>query len=284
MTMTDERAAWSLYWQTAEAGCLPGAPAALTDALASVWRGFAMSLPGGARLIDLATGNGAVPRAIAAARADIAITGVDTADLGTQMRPGTSQSGVDCAALPFAAQSFGAVTSQFGIEYCDVAALDEAARILVPGGHAMFVIHCADSVQIRQGQNRLAALTALREAGLFGLARRVAAGLGEDSATASAVANVRAKHSTQSITSELPQALGMALRSASRLAAVAAIEANAIAEMARLRAMASAARTAEQIDAMRARLGDCGLPVVVAPVTVPGVGQIAWTLCGQRTA
>jgi ubiquinone/menaquinone biosynthesis C-methylase UbiE len=130
--------------------------AGLLVAFDSAWRAFFSGFPPRARLLDLATGGGDVVRWAIAVGRDFNITGVDLADLSAVSAalqiPGIGFIGnTDLSNLPFPDATFDGVTSQFGIEYADVAAATcEAIRVLAPGGRGRFVLHRADSA-ITQG-------------------------------------------------------------------------------------------------------------------------------------
>lgn len=146
----DHQSAWTRFWNNGFTECLPGDRAAgHLVALDDAWKQFFLSLQDGARLLDLATGGGDVVRRAHALSRRFSITGVDLADLSVV---GTTLSGVqlvgntDLSRLPFADATFDAVTSQFGIEYAELAAATrEAVRVLAPGGRGCFVLHHADS-------------------------------------------------------------------------------------------------------------------------------------------
>ena len=120
-----------------------------------IWFEFTDRLPRGARILDLATGNGTVARSCAerarASRKPLEIEAVDAADIGLPVQdPDTEghlpkirfQGGIWLEDLPFGDEGFDAVTSQFGFEYADEAlALSEVARVLSPKGRLRFVIH-----------------------------------------------------------------------------------------------------------------------------------------------
>ena len=151
---------WDRYWQFDRiASCFDEAGAHnYDDKVAGGWRDFFESLPAGTAILDLCTGNGAI--AIMAAEASrstgrgFTVTAVDRAAIDPRryvtrhqdalaaidFRPGT-----DAAALPFADRSFGAVVSQYGIEYTDLPrAAAELARVVAPEGRVRLVVHAAE--------------------------------------------------------------------------------------------------------------------------------------------
>ena len=153
-----ETGIWDRYWRYDRiASCFDGAGAGnYDDNVAAGWRGFFGGLGEGARIIDLATGNGAAALIAAQARKGFAITAVDQADIDppayVSRHAGDyaairflGRTGVE--ALPFPDASFDAAVSQYGIEYADLArALPELVRVLAPGGRVRLVVHAAEGV------------------------------------------------------------------------------------------------------------------------------------------
>ena len=280
--MTGEREAWSRYWaQGGGVGCLPGAPVEVGEMLGRIWAVWAEILPERGEVLDIAAGRGAVMRALHDGNGSLRTLGVDYAVTGHG--PGII-GGVDAATLPFDGGRFAGVASQFGIEYCGPAALDEAARVLAPGGALQFVCHHAASVAVRHNRGRLAAMQAMTAAGLFELARDVAAGQDADEARDNAIGEARQAHPDQSICTELPMALGQALRRRGAGAAVEELAAKAHDEMLRLTAMVAAASDAGAIAAMCARLQSAGAEVEAAPLPTPDGLPLAWLVTGRRIA
>lgn len=126
-----------------------------------LWSEWFAAFDTGAFLLDLATGSGQVAGyAVATAEAEgkvFEVTGVDYA----QVRPlaGCTLLGdVALEKLPFPASHFDGASSQFGIEYADSRlALTEIARVLKPGGRALFLVHHAASAITRQTAEQIAA-------------------------------------------------------------------------------------------------------------------------------
>jgi Methyltransferase domain len=201
--MTRSTAAWTAYWQTGRgASCLQGADLELD--FGTVWHGLVDELPNGARLLDLATGNGVVAR-LCAARSrmrgvELLIDAVDAAaiepskvadpaNLTAAIRFG---GGVRIEDLPFPDATFDAIVSQFGFEYADEdRAVAEVARVAAPQARLKFVIHAQDGVVSRDIARRLDRLRAvLDERGPLTLVRTLVraleAGSGEALARESA--------------------------------------------------------------------------------------------------
>src|SRR5688572_314851 len=163
-------AGWRDYWKAdVRASCMPENEQTAQE-IAGTWQKWFAECPGGGRILDIATGNGIVlTHAAVAGRAlnrAFALTGVDLADidplryvtsLEDDMRAATFIGGVAAEHLPFDAESFEVVVSQYGLEYADLgSALAEVARVLVPGGTLHWLAH-SDSSEVVQ-QNREQAL------------------------------------------------------------------------------------------------------------------------------
>lgn len=151
---------WSQYWHYDRiASCFDGAGAANYDeSIAGGWRLFFAGLPAGTRILDLCTGNGAA--ALIAAEVGRAeakrfeIDAVDQADIdplsyvsrhAEDLAAIRFHGGTRAEALPFADALFGAVISQYGIEYSDLdRSLPEAMRVAAPGCRLRLVVHAAD--------------------------------------------------------------------------------------------------------------------------------------------
>ncbi|HEV2866831.1 MAG TPA: methyltransferase domain-containing protein [Allosphingosinicella sp.] len=152
--LSDERWIWDRYWHFDRiASCFDGAGEHnYDDSIARGWRAFFAALPPGARILDLCTGNGAV--ALLAAEAGGQVVAVDQAAIDPtayvtrhrdalakiDFRPGTA-----VEALPFPDSSFGAVVSQYGVEYSDLPrTIAELGRVVAPGGQSRLVVHAAE--------------------------------------------------------------------------------------------------------------------------------------------
>jgi ubiquinone/menaquinone biosynthesis C-methylase UbiE len=161
---------WEAYYRAGALATGPAGPDGNYDLeVRQAWAEFFSTLPDGARVLDVGTGNGVIPL-IAAETAQargirFEIHGTDLARIdpvrdvrdgerrfkGIRFHPETATE-----RLPFDAGSFDAVSGHYALEYSDpAAALAQVHRVLVPGGQAQFVLHHADSVLVRSAQRSM---------------------------------------------------------------------------------------------------------------------------------
>jgi len=155
--------------------------------VAAGWNAFFDSLPDGASILDLCTGNGAI--AVMAAQAGrrggkhFRIVAVDAADINPylyvtkhreelaaiEFRPATP-----IEILPWPDASFDAVVSQYGIEYSDLSrSISELARVVAPTGSARLILHAAEGAVVRRSNRAIAEIDfLLHDVDLAGKAQR----------------------------------------------------------------------------------------------------------------
>lgn len=160
------REAWSRYWaRGVPHSCIGTYGDRYGGAIAAFWKDVFTGLPEGARVLDVATGNGALPRLLLDHCRQPGVT-CDAVDIAAVQLPWLAsvppadrnrvrlQGGVDAGALPFADSTFDFGVSQYGIEYTDLQrSVPELLRVLAPHGGVAMVLHHA--------QGRPATLAAL---------------------------------------------------------------------------------------------------------------------------
>ena len=167
------------------------------------WRDKFNELPDGARILDIATGNGAI--ATMAVEIDsengrgFFVTATDLAtinpsvienDVAAKLRSNiVFHSNVPCESQPLQDNSCDLVTSQFGFEYSDVpATIQEMRRLLVPGGKFIAISHHADSALITTASAELEIYElAFKKFDLFGRLSAYFTKLGDLSGTRNSV-------------------------------------------------------------------------------------------------
>ena len=194
---------WAAYYRGgALVSCPTNPEPGYEGRVRQVWEAFFGSLPAGAAVLDIGTGNGPVAliaKTVADANSlDLRITGVDLADInphrdvpdGPSLFAGVAfHGGVSTEALPFSNADFVAVSGQYIVEYTNrEATLAEIARVLAPGGTVQLILHHADSIVVQNAVESLrhAALVDRDEQVLNRAARyfELAAGGGPASETA----------------------------------------------------------------------------------------------------
>lgn len=160
------RDAWSRYWaRGVPHSCIGTYGDRYGGAIAAFWKDVFAGLPAVARVLDVATGNGALPRLLLDNCSQPGVT-CDAVDIATVQLPWLAAAapsernrirlhgGVDAGALLFANGTFELAVSQYGLEYTDLErSVPELLRVLAPGGGVAMVLHHA--------QGRPATLAAL---------------------------------------------------------------------------------------------------------------------------
>lgn len=183
------RQSWSDYWRTGALHSLPGSfQGNYSGAIGAFWERAFSSLTGDDRVIDIGTGNGALPALMLRNLAPSDLPGIDAVDLAgiapawMDACPAELKSSIrfhpDTAAeaLPFPDHGFDLAVSQYGLEYTRLArSLPELARVLKRGGRLALVLHHASS-RLAQVAREEAALIdwLLSTDGLFDTAAEIA--------------------------------------------------------------------------------------------------------------
>jgi len=186
---------WSDFWQQGFVTTFgPSLPDNYQGVIAGFWGSQFERLANDARILDIATGNGAV--AILAAKTaqkqdkTFDITGCDLAIINPQVTASdevqTLRAGIHfhsntaCEKLPFEKGAFDFVSSQFGLEYCKIPqALGEIRRVLVAGGKFVAIAHHNDSNLLMAARSEAKVYRAvLTDLNLFGRVRAYFGALG----------------------------------------------------------------------------------------------------------
>jgi SAM-dependent methyltransferase len=141
---------WNTYWQgTGDVGAY-SSDGLNHPAIVAFWDEFFQGVKqdyGRPRIIDIASGNGAVVKCALDAFGDQAsdVTCLDVSDAAiTNIRsrfPQVKGLVTDARNIPLDSGSFDVITSQFGVEYAGLGAIDEISRLLASGGRLAFLLH-----------------------------------------------------------------------------------------------------------------------------------------------
>ncbi len=292
--MIKGKEAWSQFWQAepeaASGATLANLPAPVQALLDAPWRDLARALPPKTRLLDLATGGGIVLSLLQQSRRDLHLVGVDAA-AQLPVRPGMKlRAGISTESLPFADESFGAVTSRFGIEYgpLDTGAA-EAARVLAPAGLLCLVIHHADSKVLQHNQLRKAALHwAASESGWIEKALAVVRArrslrMPTPPAMRDDARDAAQRFSGQTAAWEFLTGLAQLLDAGADEAAIRALAKKADGELARIDMLAAAACDAARLAKLTASFTEKGVAIdPPAVIREPAGAPLAWHVQGRK--
>jgi len=161
------RESWSRYWQGgALHSCGGSFEGNYGDSIGAFWRSVFKPLTATDRVLDIATGNGALPRLLLDTKGTAAaLPEIDAIDLaaidppwyqacGAEIRDRLRfHAGVAAERLPFADASFDLVISQYGLEYSDLSAsVGGIVRVMKPEATVALIAHHADSLPVRLGR------------------------------------------------------------------------------------------------------------------------------------
>jgi len=180
---------WNRYWHSDRiASCFDdNGLRNYDDRVVADWHAFFGRLPNGTAILDLCTGNGAI--AVIAAEIggrqdkEFDVVAVDQAEIDPQSYVTRHQAalstirfraGVPVESLPFSDKSFGAVVSQYGLEYSDLTrSVPELCRVIAPAGRVRLVMHTAEGTVAQISKRIIADVDfLLDEIDLAGVAQR----------------------------------------------------------------------------------------------------------------
>ena len=297
---------WTIYWQADNRdSCIASDSAADAAEIRRFWQAFAATLEPRAAVLDLATGNGAVPYALLQGNKTLNVTGVDYAEIDpARFLSGRSDldgvhfmGGVNVCELPFQAETFDAVTSQFGIEYAPLAeAVTNASHALKRGGKLRLLMHHAEGAVVGPTKIKLSEMAELLQPG--GVIERLSAYIESDDAIEELEAAGQrhlsaATNRTASVSGQIFAGVNRVIQS-KQSADIDTARALATNMSVRLRAdhdrlsqLAAAALTQAQLDELTRMLAEQSINVeVAAPLTLhAGSGSealIGWHLDGLK--
>jgi len=155
MTERDARAlrvdeSWDTYWRGALSGAAFTSGGTSHPAIQAFWIEFfraTRAADEAPEIIDIASGTGAVIECAKSAYdgqlpdftcLDVSASAIRILE---QRYPSTRTIVANASKIPLDSHDFDIVTSQFGIEYAGVDAIDEVARLVAPGGQLCLLLH-----------------------------------------------------------------------------------------------------------------------------------------------
>jgi ubiquinone/menaquinone biosynthesis C-methylase UbiE len=321
---------WTQYWASDRiAACFEGPQSNYEDTIRDQWEAFFRALPSPCSVLDIGTGNGAVPiiaRRVATQEGkDFSITGVDVAAIdphrfvqhdATTLADITFLGEVSAASLPFEDGRFGAISSQFALEYMDrEAVLNELSRVAAAGARFKCIIHADNGTAVEAARLDLEHCDyLLNESRLFDKARRTMAFIvelersgAEVTATADAKARklingfetalgrVKKRRRERGKNLMLDNALEVVVRCYQERASFSAeqlqdhmntLQGEVAAHQARLRDLVEAACSSGQIQTLSEQICAAGFeaPRPSAVLRSAGGGQLGWALQCHKSA
>lgn len=167
---------WDAYWRGSSDGTAFASEGVGHPLVLKFWQDFFAetqhSLPGAA-FLDFASGNGAiVDAAVQAFGRDLpSFTCLDTSKSAIEvlkMRyPGVEGLVADALSVPLPSATFDIATSQFGVEYAGLKAVNEMARLIVPGGKIALLMHFKDGAIFEECTANLNAIRKMQDIGFI---------------------------------------------------------------------------------------------------------------------
>lgn len=302
------KSAWDDYWQQGHITSFGTQfKNNYTGAVATLWQNLFKTCSLTDKVLDVATGNGAVLELAKRTLAELPpenLVGIDYAQVKNANPNFTLLSEINVEHLPFEDNSFTLATSQYGIEYAKFEkSLPEIARILVPDGKFQFICHCENSV-ILENNRKIRQITQelLKADGALFILREMLAKLAQQSnemndnkQQTEALRNAlneeltrlhsiygQLLHDTE-ITALLKQVLRVDKNYQEKLAIIKSYEDEQIIASTRLLDLENAALTQDKIAILSALAKQTGLGVIeVEPINETNVGLIGLKLSGKK--
>ena len=178
--MTDDKSdftpiaeSWDTYWHGAQHGAAYCGGGTSHPLVLSFWDEFFKKIRdqyNTPKIIDIASGGGAIVESAKSAFDGQLqeFTCLDISDSAISMLeqrfPGVHGIVADACAIPLDSATYDIVTSQFGIEYAGLEAIDEVVRLIAPGGQLALLLHNRAGGIYRQCAASLDAIEKLQDA------------------------------------------------------------------------------------------------------------------------
>lgn len=163
---------WDSYWRGAESSGAFTSREAGHPLVHSFWSHYFSHVrddwEGAPKIVDIASGNGAVVECAISTFADNAasFTCLDVSESAIGMIekrfPLVHGIVANAADMPLETESFDVVTSQYGIEYAGLSAFAEATRLVAPSGELALLMHHRDGLIYAQCDSSFRAISKLQ--------------------------------------------------------------------------------------------------------------------------
>jgi SAM-dependent methyltransferase len=163
---------WDTYWQGDKSASAYSSSGVSHQDVNEYWSSLFTELASQnsvSNVLDIASGNGALPelalQIFNQENVEITATDISAAAIANINHhfPKVKTVVADALTLPFSAQSFDLVTSQFGIEYAGLDAIQPAMELVQPGGYLALMLHVSGGSIDRECQANRDALVQLDE-------------------------------------------------------------------------------------------------------------------------
>lgn len=182
MEKSNQAVSWDRYWQgTSQTGAFASGGVS-HPAINDFWVAFfndVKSIYTHPRLLDVATGNGAIVKTALRAFGDVPneVSCLDISPAAIEninnSFPQVKGFVSDAASINMQSGTFDIVTSQYGIEYAGSDAVIEAARLVKPKGVLTLLMHCESGYIYKECEQSLDAVTRVQNADFIALASNV---------------------------------------------------------------------------------------------------------------
>jgi hypothetical protein len=303
MNQPQDTNAWSLYWSEDRLySCVAQSSVEDQKVLNMLWQGFSQKLAPGSRVLDLATGNGAVADALISTNSGLKIDAIDKASIDPKrflkeqgnLLNVNFHADTDIFDLPFKSSTFDVITSQFGIEYAGFEnASIKVIDYLKIGGHFQFVVHHAESGIILSSKDKIIELQRLTDkSGILETLIKVLGGKAEFSELETLGEAylkqdiVRSQQISGQIFIGIERIINkFATHPRESLDLGVAMDLRVRSELARLRQLIAAGQTVDAMQAWSERMLASGVEPVISPLYLDPKKQdylLAWLVSGSR--
>lgn len=307
MTNDPEKQAWDRQWRgKILSTCAQHMDPEAGREMGAGWAEFLGKLPAGSKILDVGTGNGLLPlialQVSDSTGKEFEVHGADFADIdpgkalpehAPHLARITFHPNCPTEKLPFADQTFEAVTAQHAFEYGDPEkSAVEVARILKGGGKFRFLMHAAESEIVKANFCKIEqSRYILDDVKLFELTRE-AVKTGDGDALKGALGITATKFESDPNTGDLIQLLDLlwgAYEQRDKFESTQVFQnwisenrAELAAQKVRIEALLDAALDKAGVEALEKTFKNLGFEVKASSVNAKVGGQVGWLLEGKK--